>query len=252
MAAPTASPRRRLGLLLWTAATLGAVVITAAILSQLATTMPLPAPVWLLILAGTLQSGLLLALAVWAGVTLAPEVGLHAPAFEAAATGGPIGPALRPQLLPGAIVGVGGGLWLFTALRVSPNGIGTLEGQFTPPLYARMLYGGITEEVLLRWGLMTALVWLAWRFIQRRNGPVRHDLIWVAIGASALLFGLGHLPVASYLLGSLTPLRAVFVVGLNASFGLAFGWLYWRRGLESAMVAHTLTHLVSTAVAALI
>jgi membrane protease YdiL (CAAX protease family) len=36
-----------------------------------------------------------------------------------------------------------------------------------------------------------------------------------------------------------------FVVGVNAAFGLLFGWLYWRRGLESAMIAHAMTHLVS-------
>jgi membrane protease YdiL (CAAX protease family) len=34
-------------------------------------------------------------------------------------------------------------------------------------------------------------------------------------------------------------------MGANTSFGLLFGWLFWRRGLESAMVAHGLTHLVS-------
>jgi hypothetical protein len=37
----------------------------------------------------------------------------------------------------------------------------------------------------------------------------------------------------------------LFVVGLNATFGLLFGWLFWRWGLESAMIAHALTHLVS-------
>jgi membrane protease YdiL (CAAX protease family) len=36
-----------------------------------------------------------------------------------------------------------------------------------------------------------------------------------------------------------------FGVGVNAAFGLLFGWLYWRRGLESAMIAHAMTHLVS-------
>lgn len=43
----------------------------------------------------------------------------------------------------------------FAALRASPATLATLDGKFSPPLYARMLYGGITEEVLLRWGLMT-------------------------------------------------------------------------------------------------
>lgn len=58
---------------------------------------------------------------------------------------------------------------------------------------------------------------------------------------------MGHLPVASYLIGSLNGPVVLFVVGLNATFGLLFGWLFWRRGLESAMVAHAVTHLVSYA-----
>jgi membrane protease YdiL (CAAX protease family) len=51
--------------------------------------------------------------------------------------------------------------------------------------------------------------------------------------------------VASYLVGSLTGAVVFFVVGVNAAFGLLFGWLYWRHGLESAMIAHAMTHLVS-------
>lgn len=70
-------------------------------------------------------------------------------------------------------------------------------------------------------------------------------LVWLAIAVSALLFGVGHLPVASYLIGSLSGPVVLFVVGLNATCGLLFDWLFWRRGLESAMVAHAMTHLVS-------
>jgi membrane protease YdiL (CAAX protease family) len=30
---------------------------------------------------------------------------------------------------------------------------------------------------------------------------------------------------------------------LNAVVGVLFGWLYWRRSLEAAMVAHAAFHL---------
>ncbi|HXV85742.1 MAG TPA: CPBP family intramembrane glutamic endopeptidase, partial [Gemmatimonadales bacterium] len=174
-----------------------------------------------------------------------PAVGLRAPAFEAAATGRPIMPALRPQLLPGLVAGVPAGLLLFASLRWSPAPIAALQDQFTPPLYARVLYGGITEEVLLRWGLMTAFTWLAWRYVQGKRGAVYPGVAWLAIAASAVLFGAGHLPVAAYLIGSLNGPVVLFVVGLNATFGVLYGWLFWRRGLESAMVAHAVTHVVS-------
>jgi membrane protease YdiL (CAAX protease family) len=241
----TPLPRLRLGVLIWSAGMLGAVAVTVGVLPQLSAKTPLPGPLWLIGLASVAQSALIVALAVWGGVALAPAVGLRAPAFEAAARSRPIVAALAPQLAPGLIAGVLGGPFLFAALRLSPTPIAALQAQFTPPLYARLLYGGITEEVLLRWGFMTVLSWLAWRFVQGRRGALESKLAWVAIVVSAVLFGVGHLPAASFLLGSLTLSIVLFVVGANATFGVLFGWLYRRWGLEAAIVAHATTHLVS-------
>jgi membrane protease YdiL (CAAX protease family) len=238
-------PRLRLGVLLWTAGMLGVAAVTLTVLPRLATEIALPAPLWVISIASLLQSALLVALATWAGVALAPAVGLHAPVFEAAAARRPIAPALAPQLLPGLIAGVLGGLLLFVVSRSLPEALASVQQRFNPPVAARMLYGGITEEVLLRWGVMTALVWLAWRFIQRRRSPVPAASIWIAIAVSAVLFGVGHLPVASTLVGTLDRALVLFVIGANAAFGALFGWLFWRRGLESAMIAHAVAHLVN-------
>jgi membrane protease YdiL (CAAX protease family) len=251
-AGTTRPPSLRFAALLWAPATLGAAAVAASVLVQIAPTTPLPAPLWLLVVASTVQSGLIIALAVWAGVAFAHQVGLRAPAFEAAAAGRPIAPALAPQLLPGLLAGFFGGIWLFASLRLFPIPISILQARFTPPLYARMLYGGITEEVLLRWGLMVAFVWLGWRVLQGRRSPVTSTMVWFAITVSAILFGVGHLPVAWFLLGSLTVTLGLFVVALNASFGILFGWLFWRRGLEAAIVAHATTHLVNYSVSALL
>lgn len=241
----TKRPRLRLGVLLWAAGVLGAVTVTVGVMPQLTAGLTLPAPLWLLMIAGSAQSAVLIALAVWSGVAFAPPVGLRAPAFEAAATGGPVAAVLKPQVLPGVITGLLGGVFLFASLRLSPAPIAALQSRFTPPLYARLLYGGITEEVLLRWGMMTFFTWLAWRLLQRRRGAVKPGFVWLSIVASALLFGSGHLPAARVLLGSIDANVLIFVVGVNAVFGVLFGWLYWRRGLESAMVAHATAHFVS-------
>lgn len=223
----------------------GAVAVTAMVLPQMLGQVPLPAPLWVLSLASLAQSALLLALAVWAGVGLAPSVGLRAPAFETVVTGRPIGPALRSQLLPGLIAGALGGILLFAVFRYAPAAVAELQERFAVPIVARVLYGGITEELLLRWGLMTALVWLAWRFLQQRRGPVRAGFVWLAIAVSALVFGAGHLPAASVLLGAMDVSVVAFVIGVNTAFGLLFGYLFWRHGLESAMIAHALAHVVS-------
>jgi hypothetical protein len=82
-------PRLRLGLFLWLTGMSGVVAITVTMLTPLLREVTLPAPMWVIALASLAQSGGLLALAVWAGVALAPAVGLRAPAFEAAVTAAP-------------------------------------------------------------------------------------------------------------------------------------------------------------------
>jgi membrane protease YdiL (CAAX protease family) len=239
-------PRLRLGLLLWLAGMLGVVVITVTVLPQLLGEVTLPAPLWMVSLASLAQSALLVALAVWSGVALAPKVGLRAPAFEAAVTARPIASALRPQCLPGLVAGALGGAGLFAiGGYASPAALAEVQQRFTLPILARVLYGGVTEELLLRWGLMTALVWLAWRLLPRPSGTPRAVYIWLAIVVSALLFGAGHLPAAAMLVGELTGDVVLFVVGVNTAFGVLFGYLFWRYGLEAAMIAHATAHVAS-------
>jgi membrane protease YdiL (CAAX protease family) len=59
----------------------------------------------------------------------------------------------------------------------------------------------------------------------------------------AIVFGAAHLPLAAQLT-SLTPILVTTVITLNGVVALGFGYLYWRRGLESAMIAHFFTDIV--------
>jgi membrane protease YdiL (CAAX protease family) len=123
------------------------------------------------------------------------------------------------------------------ALQNQPRGLGiTIAG---------MVYGGITEELLLRWGLMSAVAWAIWRVLQHGQGMPRAGLMWAAIAVSALLFGVGHLGAA----GALVPLTFAVIVRtvlLNALAGVVFGYVFWRRSLEAAMVAHASAHVAMT------
>jgi len=60
--------------------------------------------------------------------------------------------------------------------------------------------------------------------------------------AVAVLFGLGHLPAAQAL-GPLTTMVVLRSLLLNGAASLAFGYLFWRRGVEAAMVAHASAHI---------
>lgn len=114
-----------------------------------------------------------------------------------------------------------------------------------PRLALGVLYGGLTEEVLLRWGLMSLVVWSASRLIRRTGdaaGPARDGVVWFGIVVSAAVFAVGHLPALSQSVEPSGPIVAR-TLGLNGLAGLAYGWLFWRRSLESAMLAHATTHV---------
>jgi membrane protease YdiL (CAAX protease family) len=65
-----------------------------------------------------------------------------------------------------------------------------------------------------------------------------------AIVVSEIVFGLGHLPTAFHLFPATGLMVVAYVIIGNALFGFVAGYLYWKRGLESAIVAHMLAHVV--------
>lgn len=95
-------------------------------------------------------------------------------------------------------------------------------------------YGGIAEELQLRLFLMTLLVWMLTLAGRHRPKPA---LFWLAIAIAALAFGAGHLPAADKVWG-LSSVVVVRTIVLNAVGGMVFGWLYWKRGIEMAMLGH--------------
>ncbi|HYW69555.1 MAG TPA: CPBP family intramembrane glutamic endopeptidase [Pyrinomonadaceae bacterium] len=253
--------KTRLFLILWVAGMTGVVSVMLLDLSALMANLPvtagaaLPFPPLVVKLLNIIETGGLLLCAVLVGVGLASPVQLSAPAAEAAARKENWPAALRPQILPGLIGGLAGGLgvvlpWLLWKPFLPVMFVVRAERlNKALPFLMRLLYGGITEELLLRWGVMTLLVWLAWRLLQRGQGRPR--VIWFvsAIIISSVVFGLGHLPLAYALGVPLTPAIVSYVVVANALFGLIAGYLYWKKGLESAIIAHMATHvLLETAI----
>jgi hypothetical protein len=196
------------------------------------------------------QPAILLALAVLVGVVLASKVGLSSPVAEAAASGGDIVAAFKPQIIPGLVGGLAGGV-VIVLLALAwkpflPQEVARLISEFGKllPLPMRLLYGGITEELLLRWGFMTLLVWASWRSFHKERSRPKPAYFICAIVISSLVFGIGHLPIAFMLFSEPTLALTLFVIVGNSTFGLIAGYLYWKKGLESAIVAHMLAHVV--------
>ncbi|MCU0922352.1 MAG: CPBP family glutamic-type intramembrane protease [Burkholderiaceae bacterium] len=102
-----------------------------------------------------------------------------------------------------------------------------------------VMYGGVAEEVMLRWGAMSLVAWALTSLMRSQTRAVPMAL---AIAVAALLFAVAHLPAVATQL-DLTPAIVARTLVLNGVAGLLYGWLFWRRHLEAAMAAHACTHL---------
>lgn len=248
---------KRLFLVLWVLGMVGVLSFLMVDLEALIAMMPLPEdqktdlPAWYVLkLASVVQPAILVTIAVLVGMWLAPKVGLRSPGAEAFAERRPVMPELRPQVFPGIVAGILSGMaivacWLLFRPFLEADFVVRSEAfNKMIPAAVRFLYGGLTEEVLLRWGMMTFLVWLFWLIFGRGSERPAGSVFVAAIAISALLFGVGHLPIASLLSGGLTVQLTLFVITANSIFGIVAGFLYWRLGLESAMIAHIFAHVV--------
>lgn len=203
--------------------------------------------------AATLQSGLLLGGLVAVGTVLAPKLGLSSHLAKKFAEGTPFWAAVRPEL-PAAIASGALSLALVTGgdLAFRPfigDALAKLNAAVPhSSVYVSLLgllYGGITEELLMRWGIMTFFAWAGWRLVQKGVGRPRAAIMWAAIVLAALLFGAGHLPFTATIV-VLTPAIVARALLLNGVAGVIFGWLYWRHSLEAAMIAHATFHAALT------
>jgi membrane protease YdiL (CAAX protease family) len=184
---------------------------------------------------------------LWAGLKLSPTVGLELPFLNQQT-----GKNLWKMILAAALLGLAAGVamvaldvFIFAPRLTAELALveGLAEGA-RPPVWQGFLasfYGGIVEEVMMRLFLMTLIIWLGSR-LSKNKKPSRF-VIWFAILFAGLVFGLAHLPTIVAMGMPLTPLYVMRTLALN-SVGILYGWLYWKRGFDSAMIAHFTTDLV--------
>jgi membrane protease YdiL (CAAX protease family) len=198
------------------------------------------------------------------GILAAQSLGLvGAPIFSALLYRRPIGVNVRKIVSSGALVGVAGGIvlmglneWIFTPW-MEPDLAGTPFAE-NPPSFTpwqgllASFSAGFNEELLLRLFLLSSIAWLGQKLLRRPAGMPGNAILWIANLLSALLFGALHLPNATMVGAPLTTATITSILAMNGLIGLAFGWLYWKYGLESAMLAHFLTDVVMKVVAVLI
>lgn len=209
---------------------------------------PLPIPLPVIVVLQCVQGVVVLALAVGLGLLFARKIGLGAPILESWLYQGKAAPprdAWRTPILVGAALGALIALVAhFIFLPRLPQ-LGAILGS-TIPLWKRFLasfYGGIDEEIFMRLFLLSVAFWGFGKIFRGQDRRPSSAAFWIANTLVALLFGLGHLP-ATRLIMPITPLVVVAALLLNGIGGLGFGYLYWKRGLEAAMLAHFSADLV--------
>ncbi|KZC19543.1 MULTISPECIES: CPBP family glutamic-type intramembrane protease [Rhodanobacter] len=237
---PVSGPNLKLAALFGIAgalATLALMPYAMALTPQKFTALPLPLPA--IVLAAAAQTGVLCWLLGWLGLYLGAPYGLDAPWLRAWVHRRPRDPARRPRWWLAVLLGGLAGLLVVGLSALGPKHAENIIQAWRGALVS--FYGGIVEEVLCRLLLVSALVWL----LARCNRRVARPWMFVlAIVLAALLFGAGHLPAAhaAGLLG--TPLLVARIVLLNAVVAVVFGGLFWKYGLEHAMLAHFCADLV--------
>ena len=201
-----------------------------------------------IVLLSSVQSAILLLIISFIGLRLGASVSLDSPIARAFVYRLPL-PKLSPKLLAAMIAtGFSAGLIII--------GLDALFQPLLPPAiqgevpqiarwkgFLASFYGGITEELLLRLFFMTFITWITWKIFMRGKGMPTNKIYWVAILLAGILFGIGHLPAAA-LIWPLTSVVVFRIILLNAIPGLAFGYLYWKWGLEYAMLAHFSTDIM--------
>jgi membrane protease YdiL (CAAX protease family) len=120
-----------------------------------------------------------------------------------------------------------------------PQEFMNLENKIKMTTIAKIGYGGITEELLMRFGFMTLVVWIIFKLTKKLDNTT----YWIGIILASILFAVGHFPVVFNAVPNPSISLLTYVIIGNSIGGLIFGWLYWKKGLEAAFLGHVFAHV---------
>lgn len=195
----------------------------------------------ILLLVGTLQSVIYAAVCGFIGYILSAKIGLMGELY--------LKKEKLIKVLPVTVIcGILFSLdyWVFGSFL--PEVAEIYETKITVSNFiASVLYGGIVEEILMRLFLMSLIVFAVWKlfFKNKSKEKIPRGVFIVANILTALLFAAGHLPATLGIFGHLTPIVLFLCFLLNGGFGIVFGYMYRKYGIQYAMLGHMGCHIVS-------
>jgi membrane protease YdiL (CAAX protease family) len=211
------------------------------------------------ILAGLKENLMFLVPGAAIGLLVARQIGLGAPYLESWLDGGPrparpfssiVLPALFWASVTALIAFAIDAFFYYTLKVTTP----------APEIHARIdviwwrsalasFWAPWAEEIFDRLFLLSLIAWLGIKLFRvSAEGHGRWIALWIANLATALFFGWYHISNEALFVNPvpfIVELRTVLIV---LPVGLAFGWIYIRRGLEAAILSHFFIDLIVHAV----
>jgi Type II CAAX prenyl endopeptidase Rce1-like len=203
---------------------------------------PLPMPLPVLIVVQLMENTLFFGGVIALGLLLARKVGIEMPVLRrwlySEQTHLPVG-SVWVSILSGVVIAALIVLAFYSlfAPRIPDWPVGA---EAALPIWKRFLacfYGAINEELLARLFSLSLLLWLARKIAREKSQHASGLVFWIANVIVAVLFSLGHVPAAKLLM-QITPLVITAILCTNGAASLLFGYLFWKRGLEAAILAH--------------
>ena len=202
-----------------------------------------------LVLSGLIRNLMFLIPGAGIGLLVARKIGLGAPYLESWLDGTPapaesfssiVWPALYSAAVTAIIAFVVDGFFRY-ALGVDFP---------APEIHARIavpwwrsglasLWAPWAEEIFDRLFLLSLVGWLGTKLFRVSDqGRGRWLALWVANLATALFFGWYHISNEKLFANPVPSIVALRTELIILPVGLAFGWIYIRRGLEAAILSH--------------
>lgn len=195
----------------------------------------------IIMLATVVQSVIYAAVCGFFGYIIAGKLGLIRPLrFEKK--------GMMFALLFGILAGVTLSADAFTFAKWIPelDGYYDSSAAFDAPTWiGSILYGGVIEEVMMRLFLMSLLALIGWKLFCKKEEKAPVKVLVISNVIAAMVFAALHLPATVLLFGTLTPMLVFRCFLMNGFYGILFGNLYRKHGIQYAMLAHMLAHIVS-------
>jgi len=183
------------------------------------------------------------------GLLVARRIGLGAPYLESFLDGAPRPVAPLSSIVRPAIVWAT--VTALIAIAIDQLFLHVLAVRFpAPEIHARLpvawwrsglasFWAPFAEETFDRLFLLSLLAWLSMKIFRvKGEGRGRTAALGGATCATALFFGWYHISNEQLFADVVPAIVQVRTVLIILPVGLAFGWLYQRRGLEAAILSH--------------